>query len=158
HRQRAWSEERSQRGDDTDVVTGLDAESQLARRRDREPQLDLAALELARELEAGVGEHAGGVRIAGADDGHEFGDAGGPGANRELLEQPRPDAAPLLAVGDDERDLRRVSAVEALVVGESDDLALEVADQRPVREPVGIQVGLDEALLDTANPVEAQRQ
>src|SRR5262249_51994760 len=80
HGQRSWSEERSQRGDDADVVTRLDPESQLARRRDREPQLDLAALELARELEAGVRKHARGVRIAGADDGDEFGDAGGPGA------------------------------------------------------------------------------
>ena len=53
----AGCEERPQRGDDGGVVALLDPRVERAGRGDREAKLDLAAVALAHELEAGVGEH-----------------------------------------------------------------------------------------------------
>ena len=74
------------------------------------------------------------------------------GAQRQLLEQPRADAAPLIAIGDSERDLGCRPVAQAHIAGESDD-PLTVsggycANQRPTLDPVGIEVGRDQPSVD----------
>ena len=88
------------------MVSRLDAQLERSGRGDREPELDLASGELARELEAAVGEHPCSVRVAGHHLGDELVDAGLARTECELLEQPRADTAALVAVGNDEGDLR----------------------------------------------------
>ena len=52
------------------------------------------------------------------------------GGRGQVLEQHRADAAALVGVGDDERDLGLVGARRALVAADGDDLAAELGDER----------------------------
>ena len=83
--------------------------------------LDLAALELAADLEAHRLEDAEHVAVVGHHLGHEPLDPHGRGARGELLEQAGADAAPLVLVGDGERRLRDRAVAEPHVVAHGDD-------------------------------------
>jgi hypothetical protein len=78
---------------------------------------DHAAVELAGDLEAGVGEHADHGAVLGQHLRGEAAYAGGPGGGREVLEQEGADAVPPERVGDQEGDLGLVA--EALGGGQA---------------------------------------
>jgi len=161
HRDAPGREERAQRRGDCDVVARLDALAEPLGRSDREPQLDLAAAELVRELEARVREDAERRAVVGQHICDEALDARLASAQRELLEKPRPDPAPLLVVRDGEANLRRLRVAQPHPARERDDpLATFVAGERPEQraalDPVGLEVVLDEWTADGAHPVEPE--
>ena len=110
----------------------------------------------ARDAEAGVLEHPE-HRVVVADHlGDEALDANRSRAPGELLEHARPDPAPLLVVGDGERDLGDIGVTEARVACESDDPVLERPDERAPLDPVGIDERLDEGRANGGRAVESQ--
>jgi hypothetical protein len=142
------------------VVPCLDAVAVGARRGDRESELDLSALDIVEELEAGVGEHGQSARVRGEDGGDESGDPVGASGVGELLEEPRADPAPLLAVGDGKGHLGGIRAGKPRVARHGDD-AIVAGHVQPGREsatldPVGIEQAVGEAPVDGSKAVEAQ--
>ena len=124
-------------------------------------RLDLAALDLALDLEADVREDDEHVAVLGEHVGDEARDPELAGAERELLEQARADAAALLLVGHGERDLGRGRVAQARVARERDDalglaVAGERADEGAALDQSGVEVRLDEAVVDRLQAVEAQ--
>ena len=103
--QRARLEERPQRGGDGAVVALVHARPERLGRGDRERDLDLAAVELARDVEARVPEDREHRAVLGQHLGDEALDPGRRARAGELLEQPRADPAPLMLVRDRERHL-----------------------------------------------------
>src|SRR5262249_57765034 len=103
---RRGPEERAERVDDRNVVTMLDLAFVVARRRNREAQLDLVRISLAGHLEPGGVEHAQSRSVRGQDVGDEARDPVPPCGPRELLEQPCSDAPTLLVVRHRARHLR----------------------------------------------------
>ena len=87
------------------MVAPVDLLEEARGRRDRELDLDLALLQLARRLEADVLEDAQHLPVLGHHQGHEPLDSGGARPRGEPLEQPRSDSAPLHLVLDREGDL-----------------------------------------------------
>ena len=162
HRDRLRLEERSQRRDHGSVVALLDARLELDGRDDREAHLDLLGVALPDDLEAGVGEDAEGSRVRRQDIGPESRDPALARPPCELLEQPHPDAAPLLRVRDRERHVGRIAAFDDDVVRHRDDPrvagTVQPSEQSPAAGPVGIEQRLDEAAVDRAVAVEAQVQ
>ena len=116
HRDAGWGEERTERRRDGNVVALLDPRAELLGRCDREPNLDLAALERARHLEAGVSEDAEHRRVLRQHVGDEALDADVCRARCEPFEQPRRSSAPLQIVRDGECDLRRRRIAQACVL------------------------------------------
>jgi hypothetical protein len=88
------------------VVALLDECEEAVRCGDRELELDLAALELAAHVEAGAREDVEHCTVLREHLGDEALDANLCCAQREPLQQPRADAAPLQLVCDCERRLR----------------------------------------------------
>ena len=121
HGDAGWGEERTERRRDGDVVALLDPRAELLGRCDREPNLDLAALERARHLEAGVSEDAEHGRVLGQHVGDEALDADVCRARCEPFEQPRRSSAPLQIVRDGECDLRSRRVTQARVLRRRDD-------------------------------------
>ena len=142
-------EEGSERRDDRLVVAGLDVLAVRLGRRDRELHLELAALELARQLEPGRLEHAQHGAVIRQHVGDEALDPDLGGSRRQLLEQPRPDPAALVLVGDGEGRLGELRVAQPDVVGDGDDaLSLVVdqcAQQRSTFPPVRLEHRLAEA-------------
>ena len=98
-------EERLERGAHGDVVARRDLLAVRRRRRDREADLDLAAVGDARDVEACVAEDGHHRVVVVQHLGDELLDARLGGAGGELLEEARADPALLEAVVDGERDL-----------------------------------------------------
>ena len=111
-------EERSQRRGDGGVIALGDALAVALGRDDRELHLDLAAFELARELESRGRKDAEHVAVVREDACHEALDADLRGTGRELLEQPSADAATLVLVRDGERRLGCRRVAKPHVVGD----------------------------------------
>ena len=134
-------EERLERGGDGDVVALVDALLVARGRRDREAHLDLAALELARDLEAGVGEDREHRPVLGQHLGDEALDPGARPRRGELLEQARADAAALQLVGDGEGHLGRGGLAQPHVARERDDALLARSPSAPTSAPRSSQSG-----------------
>ena len=153
-------EERLERGDDRLVVARLDVLAVALRRRDRELHLQLAALELAGQLEACRLEDAEHRPVLRQHVGDEALDPDLGRALRELLEQPGADAAALVLVGDGERRLGELAVAQADVVGDGDDPLALLVDQRAQEHPALLPVRLDERLdeprAELREAVEAQ--
>ena len=137
------------------MVALVDAGAKGLGRRDREAHLDLAALELANGFEAGVAEDSEHRRVVGQHLGDEALDPGGGRALGELLEQPRPDPAPLELVGDREGDLRRGLVPQAQVLGHRDDLVACDGDEHAAVAPVRVEEVRDQRLVYGPCAVEA---
>ena len=159
-RDASGQEEGRQRGDDRFVIAGLDARAIALRGRDRELNLQLAALQLARQLEARRFEDAEHRPVVGKHIGDEALDPDRGRARRELLEQSRADAPSLVLVGDGERGLGERGVAETDVVGDRDDafsLVVDVgAEQHPAFLPVRLEQRLDEPRAQLREAVEAQ--
>ena len=129
-------------------------------RGDRELHLELAAFELARELETGRLEDAQHVAVVRQHLRDEALDSLLGGTGGELLEQPRADPAALVVVGDRERRFRDGRVAEAHVVGDRDDalgaVDLERPEQRAALVPVGLERRLDEPWAEVREAVEAE--
>ena len=95
----------------------------------RELKGDLAVLEMAGRLVAGVAEHAHHAGVLGEHDRVELPHARFACRRREVLEQHRTDAASLMRVSDDEGDLGVVRPVLALVPADRDDLVAEQGNE-----------------------------
>ena len=153
-------EEGTQGRNDRDVVALRDALGERLRRRDRERDLRLAALERARDLEPGVLEDAHHRRVPGHHHRDEALDALLRRACRELLEQPGSDASALVRVRNRKGDLGRGGIPEPHVVRKSDDLLYAVlshgANERAAFGPVGVERRLDEAHVEAGVAVEAE--
>jgi hypothetical protein len=157
----AWLEERSQRGDDADVVALVDALPVAHGRFDRKPDLDDAGVERSRRREADVlehGEHCGVPRQHLRD---ERLDAALRGAFGQLLEQPRPDSLALPFVGDREGRLRRRALAQPHVVADRDDRLgvgpADHADERASLVPVRLDERPHELLVRPRQAVEAEK-
>ena len=123
---------------------------------DRESDLDLAAFAGARDREARVAEHAEhrGVVVQHLRD--ELLDPGLRGPGRELLEQARPDAAPLELVADREGDLGGARVAQPHPVRNGHDAAVQRPEQRASLLPVRREHGLDELRPERGKSVEAE--
>ena len=148
-------EERPQRGDDGLVISLVDTGAQRLRRADREPQLELTSVELLGQRETRVCEHADGPAVVGHHVGDEPLDPHPPRADCELLEQPGPDAAPLLVVRHREGHLGRLAPVETGEAGERDDLPFQRPDERADVASV-LEEPADQIAVDAADAVEPQ--
>ena len=126
------------RGDVRRVVSG---------RGDRKGHLDDPARERPRYGETGLGEDTQHGPIAGDHLGDETLDSLLGGARRQLLEQSRADAAPLVVVGDGEGDLGRLALAQAHVTGQRHDPLTVVgsnrAEKRPTLRPFGVEIRRD---------------
>ena len=131
---------------DGGVVALLDALAVALRRRDRELHLDLAALELARQLEAGGLEDAEHAPVVRQHLGDEALDPDLRRALGELLEQPRADAAALVLVGDRERRLGEARVAQPHVVRDRDDALAAVLGERPEQRAALVPVRLEQRL------------
>ena len=156
-------EERSQRGADGDVVALLDAELVALGRSEVERHLDDAPFQLARELEAGALEDAEHRPVLRQHLGDEPLDPHRGRARGELLEQARPDAAPLVGVRDRERHLRDGGIAQAHVVGDGDHSLVPVlvrqrAQERATLDPVRLEHRLDELRAEARQAVEPESQ
>ena len=153
-------EERPQRGDDGLVVARVDVLAVASGRGDRELHLDLAALELAGQLEAGRREHTAAWPVVRQHLGDEALDSRLGCALGELLEQARADAAALMLVGDGEGGLGQLRVAQANVVGDGDHplavLVDERAEERATLCQSGLEERLDEARAELREAVEAQ--
>jgi hypothetical protein len=138
------------------VVTILDARPVHLRRCDRKLHLDLAAIERAADLEAGVTKDAEHGAVLRQHLRYEPLDAGCCRALGKPLEQPRPDATPLQLVGDHERDLGCARITQPRVARKRDDPALIGRGKRTSRLPFRIEEHRDELPVDIAGAVEAQ--
>jgi len=124
-----------------------------------EADLDLAATEVTRDVEAGVGEDAEHGAIPREDFRDEALDTGCTGAYRQLLQKACADAATLQLVGDREGDLGDGRVTQSSELGDGDDtLGRPVTDDADKRAAV---VGLrqqvrDERDVDTRAAVEAR--
>jgi hypothetical protein len=123
---------------------------------DGEAHLHLTVLELAHDVEPGLGKHAQHRLVLGHHLGDETPDPGFGSAGGQLFEQPCADPAALLLVGDDEGDLGHRGVAQTDVVCEAHDAVVEPARQRAGLEPVGIEHGLRERAIDLSDPVKAQ--
>jgi hypothetical protein len=110
------------------------------RRPQVERQVDLAELRLAAHVEAGAGEDAEHRAVAGHHLGVEAHDAARGGDLGELLEHPRPQAAPLHLVGDGEGHLGGGRLAQAVVAGDGNHAPAEVGEQDDARVAVGVGV------------------
>ncbi len=128
------------------MVALLHPLAEVRRRRDREAHLDLAALELASDLEAGVPEDREHRGVLGEHDCEEPLDARLGRERRELLEESRGRPAALQLVGNREGDLCGGAVSQTSVFRERHDplAAVLVGDGAEERASVG-PVGLDEA-------------
>ena len=149
-------EERLQRSDDAEVVALVDVLDVARGRLDRKGDLERAVLQGARDAEAGVLENPEHRAVVADHLGDEPLDANRCSAPRELLEHARPHAAPLLVVGDGERDLGDLGVTETRVACESDDPVLERPDERAPLDPIGIDERLDEGRADGGDAVKSQ--
>src|SRR5207248_5614262 len=93
HGDRPWSEERTERRSHGAVVSLVDSSEIALRRRDRKRDFDLAAAELAGDLEPGVLEHAEHRAVFRQHLRNEPFDPDAGGAGREPLEQAGADRA-----------------------------------------------------------------
>ena len=141
-------EEGRERGDDRDVVALVDAAAVVVGRRDREgAPRSCRARARARRRSPRPRTPAASRALSRHHLGDEALDAGRGRALGELLEQARPDAAPLELVGDRERDLgargvaqpRRSSPARRSAPSPS-------ADSVPTSAPRLVPVGIDERL------------
>ena len=159
-RHAARLEERPQRRRDRRVISLGDAFPIPLGRDDRELHLDLAALQLARELEARGLEDAEHVAVVREDARHEALDAHLRGPSRELLEQPGADAATLMLVGNGERSLRGRRVAESHVVRDGhDEFAVAVGErshQRASLLPVRLENRLDDAFVHLPRAVKPE--
>ena len=151
-------EERAKRRDDRLMVAALDAFQVALGRCDRERELDLAAGNLARDREADRLEDAEHLTVVRQNDRDEPLDPEPAGECRELLEQARADAAPLVLVRHREGDLRGRRIAQAHEVRDGDDLVVDRADERTGLLPVDARQRLDETLVDRREAVEAPVQ
>ena len=130
------------------------------RRRDRKLDLELAALELPRQLEARRLEDAEHAAVLGQHLGEEALDAHLGGALGELLEQARADPVALVRVGHGERRLGEGGVAQARIAPEGDDALPAVLCERPDEcaplVPVGLEQRLDELRAEHREAVEAQ--
>ena len=144
-------EERAERGDDAEVVSLVDVTEVRLGRLDRERDLERPAVERARDAEARVLEDPHHRRVVGHHLGDEALDPDRGRALRELLEHARADAAPLLVVGDRERDLRGRRVAEPRIARQRDDVLTVAAGERPDEraslDPVRLEERLDERRL-----------
>ena len=136
-------EERPQRGDDRLVVTRVDVLAVRLGRRDRELHLELAALELARQLESGGLEHAQHGAVVGQHVGDEALDSHLGGALGQPLEQSSADPASLMLVGDGERRFGQLRVSEPDVVRQGDHMLDVVVDERAEQRTALLPVRLD---------------
>ena len=83
-------------------------------------------------------------------------DPGLRGPGRELLEQARPDSAPLELVADGEGDLRGARVAQPDPVRDGHDAAVERPEQRAPLLPVGREQRLDELRPERGKAVEAE--
>jgi hypothetical protein len=152
-------EERAERSGHGDVVALVDTRLEALGRGDGEPHLDLAARELAGQLEPDRLEHAEHVAVVGEHLREEGLDSDRRRPARELLEEPGPDPTALELVGDAERGLGDGRVAEALVARDRDDLLAvtlrEGPEQRASLRPVRVEQPLDELWPDRRNPVES---
>jgi hypothetical protein len=157
-RQRARREERPQRRSDRGVVALVDAHLERLGRGDREANLDLAAVKLARDLEARVAEDLQHRRVLGQHLGDEALDPCRRRAQCQLLEQARPDPAALVLVRDRERDFGGGLVAQPHEFRDGDDLVTRDAEQHAAVVPVRLDEVLHEHAVDAPDPVEAQVQ
>jgi hypothetical protein len=123
---------------------------------DREPHLDDPALELAADLEARVGEDAQHGPVRGHDLGDERVDADVRRPGCQLLEQARRDPAPLVLVGNRERDLRATGIAQPREARERDDPFGERPHEKALLDPVGLEERHDETPVDRPRTVETE--
>ena len=127
---------------------------------DRELDLDLAPGELARQLEAEALEDPEHVPVVGEDLGDEAVDPLASSPQCELLDEARPDATPLVRVGDGESRLGSGRIAQPLVVPDCDDDLPPVLGERPEEraalDPVRLEELLDELRAEARKAVEAQ--
>ena len=123
-------EEGLQRRHDGHVVPFVHALAVLARRHDRQPDLDIALIDLSCDGEAGILEDTEHRAIRAHHVGHERLDARLRSQLRELLEQARAGPVPLELVRDCEGDLGRRGVTQADVVRERDDVLFRSLAER----------------------------
>ena len=132
HGHAPWLEERAERRGHGGVVALLDSLAIPLGRSDRELHLELAALELARQLEADRLEDAEHVAVLRH---HLRDEALDPDPRRTVgqpLEETRPDSAPLVGIGDREGGLRDRRIAKPHVARDGDDLlAVRPCSARP---------------------------
>ena len=155
-RDRPRPEERLERGPHGDVVALGHVLAIRVGRRDREPDLELAALAGARDREACVTEDAEHRVVVVQHLGHELLDPGPGRPGRELLEQARADPAPLELVADGERDLGGARVAQPDPVRDGHDAAVERPEQRAALLPVRLEHRLDELRSERGEAVEAE--
>ena len=143
-RDRAWLEQPSDRGRLGPVLAGVGHGQRVLGRLEVERQPRDTVVELVVDDVAGLLEHPQHLVVGGQDVGHEPRDASLPGRRRDVLEEDRADAAPLVGVLDVERHLGGV-LVEPLVADDADHL---VADRRD--ECHAVVVVDDREALDVA--------
>ena len=125
------------------------------RRRDREADLELAAVELSGHLEPCTVEDAEHRPVLRQHFGDEALDARLGSPQRKLLEQARADSPTLVLVRNGEGRLRGALVAQPHVLGDRDDAAVELADQDAALLPVRLEEVPDETVVDAADPVEA---
>ncbi len=138
------------------MVAFRDAFLVLGRRRDREADLDFAAVGDAQDVEAGVAEDLHHRLVVVQHLGNELLDPGLGGARGELLEEARADPALLEAVVDGECDLGEVGVAQAHPVRERHGAAVERADECAAFVPVGFEHRLDELRPERGEAVETE--
>ena len=153
-------EERAQRRCHSDVVALVDARLVAHRRRDRELDLDDAAVERPRRDEADVLEYGQHGPVLGEHLGDERLDPVSGGADGQLFQQAGSDPLALEVVCDSESGLGGVRVAQADVVAHGDDaLAAFVPhhpDQGALFRPVRLDERAHEALAGKGEPVEAE--
>ena len=153
-------EERTKRRHDSQVVALVDVAEIRLGGLDRECDFEGAAVELARDAEAGVLEDPEHRRVVRHHLGDEPLDAGCGRALRQLLEHARADPTTLVLVGHSKRDLRSGRVAEPRIACERDDALGAVVRQRPDEraslDPVRVEVGLDEGRPHGRRAVEAE--
>ena len=156
----AGREEGTKRGHDSQVVAFVDVAEIRLGGLDREGDLERAAVELARDAEAGVLEDPKHRCVVRHHLGDEPLDAGCGRALRQLLEHARADPAALVLVGDGERDLCSGRVAEPRIACERDDALGAVVRQRPDEraslDPVRVEGGLDEGRPHGRRAVKAE--
>ena len=153
-------EERAQRRGHGGVVALLDPLAIPLGRGDRELHLELAALELARQLEAGGLEDAEHVAIVRHHLRDEALDTDLRRPVGEALEEPCPDSTPLMGVGDREGSFRNRRVAKPHVARNRHDLLAGVRAQGPEQSaplaPVRLEQRLHERRPERGEAVEAE--
>src|SRR5918995_3469333 len=146
-------EERAKRRDNCLVVAALDALAIALGGRDRERQLDLTPGDVSSDGETDGLEDPEHLPIVREHLRHEALDAERACAGRELLEQPRADAAALVVVGHGERHLRGLRVTKPREVRDGHDAVVDAADECTRLARIRAGERLDQAWAELRVPV-----